>query len=131
MDDKPKPRKPRPAGASRRGPAKGRPNPGSSRLVTTYWSDAEYAQLLEDAERAGMPVAAYLHSVLLPVDDTAVQARLTGLLAEFHKVSGYIDEIVQHMDGGTIPQMPEARAAQKEGRMAMQELLRVLEGGSH
>ena len=56
---------------------------------------------------------------------------LNGIVTELHRINGYIDELVGHMDKGTLPEVPEVRAAQKENRAAIRELLRDLDGGSH
>jgi len=56
---------------------------------------------------------------------------LTAIVAEMHRIDGYIAELIVHMDKGKLPEVPEARASQKRGREAMRKLLRVMDGGSH
>jgi hypothetical protein len=76
------------------------------------------------------PVARQLRAVRFPSrrakrrrHPSAEYAMLNRLLAELQRTGGYIDQIVLLMEKGEMPEMPEARAAQDDTRVAIAALL--------
>src|ERR1700678_4530262 len=101
------------------------------RAISFHLTPEERAATEAAAARAGMSFEEYIRSVVLPVDDLSVRRTLNGLATELNRVGLYIDEIVGHMETGNLPDLPQAREAQRNNREAVRELRRALKGGSH
>jgi len=92
---------------------KRRPNRKDERRTTERWSDADHAELVARAQRAGLSVGSYIRACVLAAPTTRARklppvdlAALATTLRAFTKVAVNINQIARHlnMDGIPIPQ---------------------------
>ncbi len=98
-------------------PRNRRPNRKHRHRTTERWSDADYAELVARAERAGLTVGSYIRSCVLAAPTTRARSRapidltaLATVLRAFTKVAVNINQIARNLNMGGIP-IPEELAA--------------------
>lgn len=86
--------------------------------TVTRWNNADYARLLENAERAGLKVGAYIRKCALNAPTTRAHRRpsvdevkLAPLLKAVNKMGGNLHIIARHLNFGGFPEAGEIHAA--------------------
>lgn len=95
-------------------PRKRRPRRTSLRRTTQRWTDADYARLLAEADRAGLKVASYIRSRVLSAPTTRARkqapidlAAFAAALRAFTKLAVNVNQIARHLNTFGFPVPPE------------------------